>query len=518
MTADRASRRRSAAGSVRLRTTLAATLIVATTLAVGSVVLLWRFKTSLDNNRRSAAVTRAYDIASVATAGRLPAVLALPSQDATYAQVLDRAGHVLAASANIAGERALAPPIAYGSAPTVGRVASSPIDGDGSSRLVRVTAGSPSDPRTVLAGYSLVGSQFAVRDIELGLLVGVPVVLIVVWGTSWLIVGRALRPIDAIRAEVAEITALGLNRRVPQPPGGDEVARLAETMNTMLDRLEMSLEKQKAFVADASHELRNPLASLRAQLEIGRATAEDEADWQAVVDGALAEEGRIEVLVRDLLLLARLDRHTVDPSGLLDQPDTAVDLGEVASVESHGRPRRSGITLRCDVAGRVEVPVPEGLARRVVANLIDNAERHAASQVTVTVGEDSGWAQLAVQDDGPGIAPADRERVFQRFTRLDEARAADDGGAGLGLAIVKDIVARHGGTVAFTDCAKGARVVVRLPLHTSSPSAQPGTRGPHDVPLGPRRPKASRSSRQRSDQPVAARQEPRAAPPLGTAG
>lgn len=469
-----ASRWRNAAGSVRLRTTLAATLIVATTLAVGSVVLLWRFKASLDDNRRNAAVTRAYDIASLAATGRLPAVLSLPNQDATYAQVLDRAGRVLASSANIAGEGALASPIAYGAPPTVGGVANSPIDGGSASRLVRVTAGSASAPLTVLAGYSLVGSQFAVRDVELGLLVGVPAVLIVVWGTSWLIVGRALRPIDAIRAEVAEITALGLHRRVPQPPGGDEVARLAETMNTMLDRLEMALEKQRAFVADASHELRSPLASLRAQLEIGRATAENETDWQAVVDGALAEESRIESLVRDLLLLARLDRPAADPSGLLDRSAAVVDLGEVASAEIYGRPRRSGVTLRCDAAGEVEIPVAEGLVRRVVANLVDNAERHAASKVTITVGEDRGWAELAVQDDGPGIAPADRERVFQRFTRLDKARASDDGGAGLGLAIVKDIVARHGGTVAFADCSRGARVVVRLPLHPSSPSAHDG--------------------------------------------
>ncbi len=510
-----ASRWRNAAGSVRLRTTLAATLIVAITLAVGSVVLLWRFKASLDDNRRSAAMTRAYDIASLAATGQLPAVLTLPNQDATYAQVLDRTGHVLAASANIAGERALAPPIAYGAPSAVGAVASSPIDGDGASRLVRVSAGSASAPLTVLAGYSLVGSQFAVRDIELGLLVGVPIVLIVVWGTSWLIVGRALRPIDAIRAEVTEITALGLHRRVPQPPGGDEVARLAETMNNMLDRLEMALEKQQAFVADASHELRSPLASLRAQLEIGRATAENKADWQAVIDGALAEESRIESLVRDLLLLARLDRHAADPSRPLGRPDTVVDLGQVASAESYGRPRRSGITLRCDAAGEVKVPVPEGLARRVVANLVDNAERHAATRVTITVSENDGWADLAVQDDGPGIAPADRERVFQRFTRLDEARASDDGGAGLGLAIVKDIVARHGGTVAFTDCPAGARVVVRLPLRTSSSSAQSG---PAPGPPPPSKPTAVRSSRQRRDRPVAEGHEPRSAPPLGSSG
>lgn len=492
--ASSASRWRNAAGSVRLRTTLAVTVIVATTLAVGSVLLLWRFKASLDDNRRSAAVTRAYDIASLAATGRLPAVLTLPNQDATYAQVLDRSGRVLAASANIAGERALAPPLAYGAGPVAGAVKSSPIDGDGPSRLVRVTAGSASAPLTVLAGYSLVGSQFAVHDIELGLLVGVPVVLIVVWGTSWLIVGRALRPIDAIRVEVTEITALGLYRRVPQPPGGDEVARLAETMNTMLDRLEMSLEKQQAFVADASHELRSPLASLRAQLEIGRATAENESDWQEVIDGALAEESRIESLVRDLLLLARLDGRTADPARLLEPPDAMVDLGEVASVESRSRPRRSGITLRCDAAEGVEVPLPEGLARRVVANLVDNAERHAASQVAVTVGEDRGWAELAVQDDGPGIAPANRERVFQRFTRLDEARASDEGGAGLGLAIVKDIVTRHGGTVAFTDCSQGARIVVRLPLCSSSPSAHDS---PDDGSAPQRRPKSGRFSRQR---------------------
>ena len=458
------------AGSVRVRTTLAATLIVAVTLAVGSTIVLSRFRASLDHNRRNAAVARAEDIASLATSGRLPTVLALPNQDATYAQVIDASGHVLAGSANIAGEHALGPPVPLRSAPVVRSVLNSPIDGDAESRLVAVPAGSPAQPLTVFAGYSLVGNDFAVNDIRLALLVGLPVLVLVMSGTTWLLVGRALRPIEAIRSEVAEITTLGSRRRVPEPASRDEIARLAATMNTMLDRLEASHDKQKAFVADASHELRSPLASLRAQLEIGLAGGQ-RTDWESTVAGALAEEARIEAMVRDLLLLARLDRDTAIARPGAGTPP--VDLGAVAAAEIGARPDRPGVTIRCDTRCAAPVRMPEELVRRLVANLLDNAQRHATARVDVAIDADGRWAELAVQDDGPGIEPGDRERVFERFTRLDPARSTEDGGAGLGLAIVKDIVAIHGGTVGFIDCDRGARIVVRLPSG-DPPAGPPG--------------------------------------------
>lgn len=447
-------------GSVRVRTTVAATLIVAITLGVGSTILISRFRASLDRNRRDAAEARAADIASLAGSGRLPPVLVLPNQDASYAQVVDSAGRVLAASANIAGGGPLGPPVPAAEKVVVRRLLRSPVDDDSSTMLLGLSGGSANGPFTVFTGYSLVGNEFAVHDIKLGLFIGLPLLLLVVAGTTWAITGRALRPIEAIRSEASEITSVGLHRRLPEPAGGDEVARLAVTMNAMLDRLEASHDQQRAFVADASHELRSPLASLRAQLEIGLAGGEA-TDWKATVTGALSEEARIEAMVRDLLLLARLDRR---PEVGAVPTDPMIDLADIAGADVTSRPPSPRVDRRCDLDEPAMVRMPKDLARRLVANLVDNAQRHADSQVLVSVATGAGWVRLVVQDDGPGVPPADRERVFERFTRLDQARAAEDGGVGLGLAIVKDIVTRHGGTVQFADCPKGARVEVNLPL------------------------------------------------------
>ena len=465
------------AGSVRVRTTLAATLIVAVALSVGSAILVNRFRQSLDNNRRNAAVARAADIASLASSGRLPSVLGLSNQDASFAQVIDQKGTVIAASADIAGEGALGRPATAPGGAVVTKFAQSPVEGSERSMLVSLPAGTAAQPLTVFTGYSLVSSDFAVRDVKLGLLIGLPILLVVVGGTAWLIVGRALRPIDAIRAEASQITTMDLHRRLPEPASRDEVARLARTMNSMLDRLEQSMEREKAFTADASHELRSPLASLRAQLEIGLAGG-DATDWSATATDALVEEARIEHLVRDLLLLARLDRHNRGPS----KPDAlleaipVIDLADIVAADLAARPNRPGITLTGHIDERVPVAMVPELARRLVANLVDNAQRHAASQVTITVGRAGVSAELVVRDDGPGVAAADRERIFERFTRLDVARSSDDGGAGLGLAIVKDIVDRHGGRVGFTDSPEGARVLVQLPVADPvEPDEPPGS-------------------------------------------
>lgn len=451
-------------GSVRVRTTLAATLVVAVALSAGSAILVDRFQQSLDHNRRNAAVARAADIASLASAGRLPSVLRLPSEDATYAQVIDSHSAVVAASANLAGEAALGPPASPQAGVVVRSAGRSPVDDSDTSMLVSFPAGTARQPLTVFTGYSLVGSEFAVKDVELGLFIGMPLLLLLVGITAWAIVGRALRPIDAIRAEASQITSRDLHRRLPEPSSGDEVARLARTMNTMLDRIERSMEREKAFVADASHELRSPLASLRAQLEVGLAGG-DRTDWRATATDALIEEARIEQMVKDLLLLASLDQRAQNAPvfDALLEATTAVDLGDIVAADLAARPGLAGTTVSCDVEDGVLVAMVPGLAQRLVANLVDNAQRLAESHVAVTVRANGSTVEMVIEDDGPGVAAEDRDRVFERFTRLDHARSPDDGGAGLGLAIVKDIVARHGGRVGFTDSAKGARVLVVLP-------------------------------------------------------
>lgn len=267
------------------------------------------------------------------------------------------------------------------------------------------------------------------------------------------VTGRALRPIERIRTEVEELSAHGLHRRVPVPPSGDEVARLAATMNRMLARLQTASIRQQEFVADASHELRNPLASIRNTLEVSVAhpTA---TDWPDVATSVLCETGRIQHIVDDLLLLARLDEATPPPH----QP---VDLGLLAHTEVG---RITGVTIHAHIAdGLLVAGRPDELAS-VLRNLLDNAARHARTTVAVTAAAHNHTVVITIDDDGPGIPPDERPRIFQRFTRLDHSRTRTNGGVGLGLAIVDRITRRHGGTVTIDDSpSSGARFTVTLP-------------------------------------------------------
>ena len=432
-----------------------ATVVVAVALAVGAAILVDRLRSSLVSNRRDAAMARAADLASLADSGHLPGVLALGNQEATFAQVVDTNGRVLAASANITGEPAVAT-VRPSRGPAVLDVTNLPVGPGGHFGLVAYPARGLAGPVTVYTAYSLLTSDLAIRDVTLGLLVAFPIVAAVVAATTWIAVGRALRPIEAIRREVADITVTDLHRRMPTPATSDEVGRLADTMNFMLDRLEGAVRRQRAFVADASHELRSPLTGLRTQLEValdgGAAT-----DWPGAARDALAEEGRLERLIADLLMLARLD-DTVPPVA------STCDLAAVAADDVDARTGRPGPDVSFCAAAPAHVAVAGSMATRIVGNLVDNAVRHAGRAVTVTVlPVASGRVGLVVADDGPGVPVADRERVFDRFTRLDDARSGDDGGVGLGLAIVRDIARLHGGTVRFTDVDLGAEVIVELP-------------------------------------------------------
>ncbi|HEY8524899.1 MAG TPA: HAMP domain-containing sensor histidine kinase [Acidimicrobiales bacterium] len=335
------------------------------------------------------------------------------------------------------------------------------------------TVETPSGPLTVSAGApveQVARSLDALRD---ALVAGLPAVVVVVAVVAWLLVGRALRPVEAIRAEVDEITATTMHRRVPEPATADEIGRLARTMNAMLARLDRATTRQRQFVSDASHELRSPVAAIRTALEVAR--RQRDPDWPAVADAALTEETRLEALLDDLLLLAAHDEHAGRrPAG------PPVDLAAIAAAEAE-RPRRVPVEVAAGPAngggpahgaGPLLVPGPADGLTRVVSNLLDNAARHAHSAVRVGVEADveagcpGPAVRLTVDDDGPGIPPADRDRVFERFTRLDHARARGDGddGSGLGLAVVRAIVTAHGGAVRVEDAPLGgARFVVTLP-------------------------------------------------------
>lgn len=275
----------------------------------------------------------------------------------------------------------------------------------------------------------------------------------------WFMVARALRPVEAIRTQVDRIRGGALDTRVPESGSGDEIDRLAVTMNRMLDRLERATERQRQFVSDASHELRSPLASIRTQLEVATAHP-DRADWREVAAGVLDEGTRMEALVADLLALARADE------GAIAARREEVDLAELARSEAAERPAPPSFEVR--VVGAATVRGDSGALLRVLRNLLDNAARHAGSRVLVVVAGSSDGVVVAVDDDGSGIPPADRERVFERFTRLEEARTRDAGGTGLGLAVVREVVHAHGGTVGVTDSALGG---ARLEIHLPSASA-----------------------------------------------
>ena len=282
----------------------------------------------------------------------------------------------------------------------------------------------------------------------------VPALTAAIGAITWLVTGRALRPVRAITAQTRAISASNLSDRVPVPTAHDEVHELASTMNDMLARLDASHQQQRQFVADASHELRSPVAASRVQLEVGLANPAD-TDWSATATAVLAEQRHLGSLVDDLLALGRLDEGGIGSTA-------EVDLDDVLGRESV---RPQPVPLVVDECQPVRLVGNEQLLTRLVRNLIDNAARHTATDVHVALRRNGQSATLDVDDNGPGVPPADRERIFQRFTRIDEARGRTDGGAGLGLAIAREVARAHGGDVRCDDSPRGgARFTVTLPV------------------------------------------------------
>lgn len=286
----------------------------------------------------------------------------------------------------------------------------------------------------------------------------VPLAMLTTGLATWVLAGRALRPVRLITERTSLIRSSTLHDRVPVPAGRDEISGLAGEMNTMLDRVQREDTKRRQFVADASHELRSPIAAIRTQAEAAIA-APTETDTAELAAGVLAEAERMGVLVDDLLALARHDEA-------LAAPGTVVDLDDIVLEEAR-RPRRVPVDTRKVSAGRVRCRLDE--LARVVTHLLDNAARHAESTVAVSLTtttdvQGRGVVRLTVDDDGPGVPDDARERIFERFVRLDDARERDRGGAGLGLAVVATVARSCGGDVTVTDSdLGGARFVLTLP-------------------------------------------------------
>ncbi len=446
--------------SIRARATLVATAATAATLLVASLLMLRAVEDSLTESRDQAAQARAARIvAALATGGAVPARLEVGEDE--MAQVVAGDNTVLAASDNLGDAPAvtdLAPAPGTFTMSTVSRV---PDDEDTETFRVWATAGRATGaPVRVYVGTSPERVHEAVAATRRSLLVGVPLVVLALAGlTSWL-VGRALAPVDRIRSEVATISDSAPARGVPVPDTGDEVERLARTMNEMLARLEAAGMRQREFVADASHELLSPIAALRIQLDVAATSgAEPDAGLLADLDQDVT---RLERLARDLLLLARAERHDATDLPL-------VDLDAIVLDEARRLQPPPGVLL--DTRGVSAAPVrgrPEDLAR-LVRNLLENAAAHATTRVTVGLTETEAEAPagdartvLTVADDGPGVPPELDGRVFERFVTGSGARRVGEG-TGLGLAIARALAHQHGGRLSLQGTS-AAGAVFRLEL------------------------------------------------------
>lgn len=451
---------------MRARATAVAVLVVALALALAAVVLVTLVGRTARDTVTTAVTTRVQEVAADLATGGGPVQVG-GSEDGALVQVL-RGDVVVAASPGLSGV-----PVLTGLTPAPGQERGSLLDGavlgeaGDTYRVVVLGVPTASGADRVVGVQSLAVAEDA-QDLVVRLAaVGVPALLLVVGLATWWSVGRALRPVEAIRARTARIGAEDLSARVPVPRTRDEVAALARTVNAMLARLETSAARQRAFVSDAGHELRSPIAAIRTELEVAQRVGTG-PDAPAV----LAETARLERLVNDLLTLARADEGRGRPTRRQD-----VDLDDLLAAERVRIGDRPGLVASAGIVPARVQGDPAALAG-VVRNLVDNAVRHSAGRVhlacgsTPSAGVGAPEVWVRVEDDGPGVPPADRERVFDRFVRLDEARARDAGGSGLGLAIVQEVVAAHGGRVRFVDAGTlpGARVLVELPGHPPSGS------------------------------------------------
>jgi signal transduction histidine kinase len=439
---------RASFGTVRVRTTAAAVLVVGVALMMASVAMVVLLRRSLTSDVEAAALLRAEAVADGIAAGDPDP--AISGGDEEFVQVVDADGRVVAASENLSGE----PPVADlrpGESETLEDL---PFEDD--PFLAVAVPGSGSDgPVAVMAGRSLDEVEESSRAVAGLLAAGVPLLLVVVGFIEWRVVGRALRPVEAIRSEVDAISTQELHRRVPDPGGADEIARLAATMNRMLTRLEGGQARQRRFVSDASHELRSPVTTIRQHAEVALSHP-GEIRVEDLAEVVLEEDLRLQHLVDDLLLLARLDEGSPPPSR------RAVDLDDLLFEEAE---RGRGTGLRVDVGGvsAGRVSGDPGQLAKLVRNMADNAIRHADSAISFSLVDDGDEVVLAIEDDGNGIPAAERERIFERFVRLDDARDRDSGGSGLGLAIVAEVAQAHGASVSVDRGELGgARFEVRF--------------------------------------------------------
>ena len=447
--------------SLRTRVTAVASVAITGAVVLGVLVMyllqMGAVRRTIDSQLRAYAT----QIAASAAGGRLPQPLPQSTSDSNaQAQVIDEDGSVLTATRTLAGRPAVYLLPAGSDSPVRQKAAEGIIPTEVRVVALRATVGGRSV--VIITGTSTdllrqVNSEFGRH-----LLWGLPVILILAAGTVWLVVGRALRPVERIRHAVTDITSADLSQRVPEPATSDEIANLARTMNDMLARLDAAATKQRRFVADASHELRSPLAAIRTTLEVGLAHP-NTAPWPVIAERAAQQSERLEDLIQQLLLLAKADEHQLAAQQHI--VDIAALLHDVvASTQA------DHVDVKLDAAAVLSVVGNPDHLERLLRNIIDNAVRHANRHVIITATVTSDQVRIEIDDDGPGIPTEDRKRVFDRFVRLDNSRERNSGSAGLGLAIAREITLAHRGRIVIADnLAGGTRVIITLPRRELRP-------------------------------------------------
>lgn len=439
---------------LRTRATCAAAVVYAVTLTGGGLLLVHTLESRLTQANDDLATARLADLLDAVATGRLPTVLAV--DDEGVAQAVDERGEVVAGSVNVVGDPRISD-LEPGETFVVDTVRAPDDDETETYRLWAGSTQTDTGVVTVYVGRSVESVSEATSVPRRVLWGGVPAAVVLVTFVTWLAIGRALRRLDRLRSEVDQITGHELERRVQDDGVSDEVGRLATTMNAMLSRLQESAERQQSFVADVSHDLQSPLGSQRVMLELAMARPDDVV-LRDLCGDLLTTTADLEALVADLLVLAQLDASDVSTAHDVD----VVDLDDIV-LEEAMRARAAGpVLIDTSLVSAAPVRAEPHDLRRIVRNLLDNAVRHAATRVDLVTGTDGSLVTLEVIDDGPGIAPVEHERVFDRFYRTDTARERGTG-SGLGLPIARSLARRCGGDVVILASDEGARLRLTLP-------------------------------------------------------
>jgi two-component system, OmpR family, sensor kinase len=445
---------------IRLRLTLAFALVMALVLAAIGSLLYLRFRSDLDATIDQGLAARSRDLAALARQAGEGGRRVLSQQEEGFAQILSPSGRVLAATPAVRGAglldraqlaEARRGEIHFDRSP-VGR-----IDEPSRIRASSVRAGSGSDP-IVVVGATLDDRNDSLASLRGLLLVGGPVALLLASLAGYWVAASALRPVEAMRRRAAEISVTEPGRRLPVPPSRDEVARLGETLNEMLARLEGAFVRERTFVSDASHELRTPLTILKAELELATRSARSPEELEAAIRSAAEETDRLSQLADDLLVVARAEEGRLP-----------VHLAEIA-VDELLVSIRERFAERCAAQGRSIRLAPGDRVLRAdrlrieqaLANMVENALRHGGGPIGLAAVGAEGSVELHVTDEGPGFPPELIGAAFERFSRGDPARGR--GGSGLGLAIVEAVAEAHGGSAHAANRERGgADVWISLP-------------------------------------------------------